>query len=172
MTDDDGQDFDRNQNDDETRTIVPVSGDDEEPLVLGPPPPAPVRKVRADALQRADTAWRTRVAGGTWREAAELAGFSSPEHAISAVKNVFGQTPVIDRDALRVLWRDRLERAWRQVCADMAERVPGATTAAVRIATCAMQLDGLAEPNKVDVTVNESFDLLLRGLSDAGYLGS
>jgi hypothetical protein len=129
-----------------------------------------VKVVRADALRRADTAWRARVAGATWREAAEMAGFSAENHAIDAVRNAFGRVPVVDREALRHLWRERLERAWRQVCADMSERVPGATTAAVRIVTAAAALDGLNEPHKVNVEVNEGFDLLLKGLTDEGYL--
>ena len=108
--DDDGQNLDRNS----------------EPMVLGPAPPVPVKRVRADALRRADTAWSARVAGATWKEAAELAGFSSAEHAIDGVKNAFGGVPQIDREELRNLWRDRLERSWRQVGRDMVDRVPGA----------------------------------------------
>ena len=86
------------------------------------------------------------------------------------MRNAYGAPPVIDREQLRNLWRDRLEAAWRQVCADMADRVPGSTTSAVRIVTAAIQLDGLAEPQKVSVEVDQSFDLLLKGLTDDGYL--
>jgi hypothetical protein len=100
--------------------------------LTGPPPPEPVRAVRADALERADRAWTARVTGSTWREAAEIGGYSSDKHAMNAARRVYGELPRIDRDELRRLWRDRLESAWRQCASDMADRVPGATTAAVR----------------------------------------
>lgn len=139
----------------------------------GPPPPKPVKRgARADALDRADRCWTARVAGATWAQAAQVAGFNSDTHAIEAVKSIFGTLPKLTRDELRNLWRDRLERSWRQVCLDMADRVPGATTASVRIATAAITLDGLAEPVKVDLNVNEVYDGFLKELSDAGYLGT
>ena len=131
----------------------------------------PVKRARADALQRADAAWRGRVSGMTWAEAAKVAGFSSGEHAINAVRSVFGSLPALDQDELRRLWRDRLERSWRQCCADMVDRVPGSVTASVRVATAAIALDGLAAPEQVDVRVTEVFDGFLEELIDAGYLG-
>jgi hypothetical protein len=140
--------------------------------LTGPEPPEPTKKVRADALERADTAWRARVAGAAWAEAAKVAGYSSDKHAIDGVRNVFGAVPQIDREELRRLWRDRLERSWRQCVADMADRVPGATTASVRIAQAAIALDGLDEPTKVDLQVSQVFDGFLKELGDAGYLGS
>ena len=78
---------------------------------------------------------------------------------------------MIDREALRHLWRERLERSWRQCVLDMGDRVPGATTAAVRIATAAITLDELAEPERIDLQVSQVFDGFLEELSDAGYLG-
>lgn len=143
--------------------------DDVSGMVLGPPPPDPVKVVRADALRRADTAWRARVHGATWREAAKMAGYSSDSVAIDGVKAAFGGVPVIDREQLRHLWRERLERAWRQCCADMGERVPGATTAAVRIVTAAAALDGLNEPTKVDVAFDPFLNMFSKELSDAGF---
>lgn len=146
--------------------------DDGEGVVLeGPPPPAPVKRVRADALDRATRAWQARVAGGTWAQAAEVAGFSSDTVAIDAVRNVFGGPPVIDKEALRHLWRERLERSWRQCVSDMSDRIPGATTASVRIAQAAMQLDGLDAPVQVDLQVSQVFDGYLKELTDAGYMG-
>lgn len=137
--------------------------------MTGPEPPVPV--VRGDALARADAAWRARVSGMTWREAAEVAGYASAEHAIDAVRKTYGTLPKLDRDEQRRIWRDRLEVAWRQVAEDMRDRVPGSVTAAVRVATCAIALDGLAEATKIDLQVTEVFDGFLRELTDAGYLG-
>jgi AraC-like DNA-binding protein len=130
----------------------------------GPPPPEPVRKVRADALERASTAWSVRVAGGTWAQAAEAAGFHDSDAATKAVRRHYGTLPVLARDDLRGLWRDRLELAWRQVCRDMTEQKPGAVTAAVRVAGMALTLDGLAEPVRVDMTVSDTFEALTREL--------
>lgn len=140
--------------------------------LTGPPPPEPTRVVRADALDRANRAWSARVSGSTWRECAELGGYSSAEHAIDACRRLFGAVPQIDRDELRRLWRDRLEATWAQVVSDMADRIPGATTSAVRIVTAAMQLDGLAEPVKVAVEVDTVLNGLMRELGDAGYMGN
>lgn len=137
--------------------------------LTGPPPPEPIKAVRADALQRADRAWTARVTGSTWREAAQLAGYSSPQHAMQAANRIYGELPRIDRDELRRLWRDRLEATWRQCCTDMADRVPGATTAAVRIVTAAAALDGLNEPTKVDVSADDFLGLFTRELNDAGF---
>lgn len=138
----------------------------------GPPPPEPRKVVRADALDRANRAWSARVAGAAWKEAAEVAGFSSGRVALDACRNVFGELPQIDREELRRLWRDRLERSWRQCCLDMGQQVPGATTASVRIATAAIALDGLAEATKIDLEVTQVFDGFLKELGDAGYLGN
>src|SRR3954462_9460324 len=87
--------------------------------------------VKADHLERANRVWAARVAGHTWREAAEIGGYASPENAIRAVRNVYGHVPRLDREELRNLWRDRLESTWRQAGDDMSEQRPGAVTAAV-----------------------------------------
>ncbi|MGA8247846.1 MAG: hypothetical protein WB797_13165 [Nocardioides sp.] len=83
---------------------------------------------------------------------------------MKAVRNVYGRLPQIERDELRRLWRDRLEVAWRQVAMDMSQQRPGAVTAAVRVAQAAFRLDGLAEATQVDVSVTQTFELLVREL--------
>jgi hypothetical protein len=122
-----------------------------------PEPPEPVRKVTADHLDRAERAWTVRVAGGSWRQAAQVAGYSDDQAAMKGVRTCYGMLPKPTREDLRDLWRDRLEKAWRQVCVDMAEQRAGATTAAVRVANMAIQLDGLAEPVRVNVGVEATF---------------
>lgn len=117
-------------------------------------PPTPVRTVRADALERADTAWRARVAGATWTQAAQVAGFTDGHNAFRAVKSVYGAAPDVSREDLRALWRARLEVMWRQAQVDMREQRPGAVVGAVRVAGVAVTLDGLAEPVKVDVALD------------------
>jgi hypothetical protein len=136
-------------------------------LADGNPPPEPVRNIRADALARADTAWRIRVAGGTWAQAAQVAGFTDEHNASRAVSSVFGELPKQDRTELRRLWRDRLETMWRQVQIDMHEQRHGAVTAAVRIAQVAAALDGLNEPTRVDIEV-QALDALSAELAAYG----
>jgi hypothetical protein len=114
-------------------------------------PPEPVRRIRADALHRADEAWRLRVLGASWAEVAEAVGYANPENAIRAVRETFGIVPEPDRSEYRRLWRERLERLWRQAYSDALDRQPGAVTAAVRIVETAMRLDGLAAPSEVIV---------------------
>ena len=124
---------------------------DEDLMLSGAEPPEPVMKRRADAMRRADHAWRARVAGATWQDAATIAGYANGENAIRAVRQVYGTLPAIERAELRQLWRDRLELAWRQSARDVAEQRLGAITAAVRVASAACALDGLNEPARVDV---------------------
>ena len=45
---------------------------------------------------------------------------------------------------------------WQEVAKDVRDRVPGATTAAVRVADRAARLDGLDEPARYSVTPSES----------------
>jgi AraC-like DNA-binding protein len=113
--------------------------------------PQPVKKVRADALKRADDAWRARVAGGTWAEAADIAGYSDQDNCRRAVRRVFGQLPSPDREEMRNLWRDRHERLWRKALSDVLEGKPGAVVAAVRVAEAATRLDGLGAPTRVSL---------------------
>lgn len=121
------------------------------PLLNGNEPPAPGRRVRADALERADTAWRVRVAGGTWSEAAKIAGYSNAENAVRAVRETYGSLPTITRDDLRDVWRARLEVLWRNAQRDAAEGKAGAIVAGVRVAQAAAMLDGLNAPSEVVV---------------------
>lgn len=127
----------------------------------GPEPPEQIRHVRADALARAEAAWRARVAGATWAQAAEIAGYKDRDSCNRQVKRVYGQLPPVDRNELRNLWRDRLEVMWRQSQLDMREQRAGAVTAAVRVTTAAAALDGLADPVKVDVQTSLTFDALV-----------
>jgi AraC-like DNA-binding protein len=122
-----------------------------EPLLAGTEPPEPVRQRRADAMARADRAWRVRVVGGTWQEAADAAGFANDANAIRAVRDTFGSLPEVDRQELRALWRDRLEALWRQALRDALDRQPGALVAAVRVMQAAARLDGLEAPTQMIV---------------------
>lgn len=122
-------------------------------------PPVP-KAQRADTMERAHKAWHARLAGATWRQAAEVAGYANGDIAATAVKRVYGKVPPLEREALRTLWRERLELAWRQAVVDMTEQRPGAITAAVRIASAAAALDGLNAPTQVDVTVLQTLEAL------------
>jgi hypothetical protein len=126
-------------------------GDD----LIGAQPPEPVKKVRADAMARAERAWNARVLGASWEQAATIAGYSDASNAIRAVRSVYGSLPAIERDEARRLWRDRLEVIYRQVLKDVHDRIPGATTAAVRIADRAARLDGLDEPARLSITPSD-----------------
>lgn len=123
---------------------------------LGPEPPEHLPKVRADALERAATAWEVRVRGGTWEAAAAASGYSSAQNAMRSVRSVFGSLPSLEKDEARRLWRDRLEALWRQALADAEATRPGAVTAAVRVAEAASRLDGLAEPQRHSIVPAES----------------
>ncbi|MCR1784110.1 hypothetical protein KVF89_16340 [Nocardioides carbamazepini] len=114
-------------------------------------PPEPSRRVRADALERAEQAWRMRTAGLSWSEVATRLGYSDRSNVIRLVREVFEELPEPDRTELRSLWRDRLERVWRQGMIDAHQQRPGAITALVRIAEAAMRLDGLNAPAEVVV---------------------
>lgn len=127
--------------------------------------PEPVRKVRADALERAGLVWEARVLGRTWAEAAQVAGYSDATNARKAVVSAYGRAPEIDRDRLREVWRARVEEAYRINREDMTNRVPGATTAFVRIADRAARLDGLDEPSRVEVS-NPSHREIAQWVSD------
>lgn len=119
--------------------------------LLGPTPPEPVKRVRADALERAERVWNARVMGGSWEQAAQIAGYSDPSNAVRAVRSIYGQLPTIERDEQRRLWRDRLEVVYRQVVRDVHDRIPGASTAFVRIADRAAKLDGLDAPTRLSL---------------------
>ena len=115
-------------------------------------PPEPVRSVRADMAERTGRAWAARVAGASWQQAASVSGYTDGSNCRRAVTSVYGQLPKVEREDMRHLWRERLELAWRQVVRDMADRQPGAVTAAVRVAQAAVALDGLAAPSVIELS--------------------
>lgn len=115
-------------------------------------PPTPARKVRADHLARANGAWRARVEGASWEQAAAAAGYSNAANCMRSVRRVYDALPPVDREHQRALWRDRLELLYRQAVVDVQEQRPGAIAAAVRIAQIAAKLDGLDAPTQIDVT--------------------
>lgn len=119
--------------------------------MIGPEAPEPVKRVRADALERAEKAWNVRVMGGSWQQAAEIAGYADGSNALRAVRAVYGTLPTLERDEARRLWRDRLEVYYRQALKDLHNGVPGAITAAVRIAERAARLDGLDAPSRISL---------------------
>ena len=131
--------------------------------------PTPTHVVRGDALARAEQAWRARVAGGTWRQVAEVSGYADGPAACHAVKAIYGELPTEQREDLRALWRARLELLWAQALRDATERRPGAVTAGVRVAGMALTLDGLAEATKVDVTVSDTFMALTEAMAREGF---
>lgn len=124
--------------------------------LIGPMPPEPVKRVRADALARAERAWNARVLGASWETAARVAGYSDAANAIRAVRSVYGSLPAIERDEARRLWRDRLEVVYRQAIQDVQDRRPGAVTAIVRLADRAARLDGLDEPARFSLTPSDN----------------
>lgn len=107
---------------------------------------------RADAAQRAATAWNARVLGATWEQAAQVAGFTDKSNCFRAVRRAYGSVPEPEREEQRRLWRDRIEHLWRQSVKDVAEQRPGAVTAGVRVAGAAAVLDGLNAPTEVVVS--------------------
>ncbi len=115
-------------------------------------PPNPTRSVRADMAERAERAWQARVLGATWEQAAVVADYSNGSNCRRAVTSVYGRLPKVEREDLRRLWRDRLEIVWRQVVKDLHDRVPGSSTAAVRIEQAAAKLDGLDEPSRLELS--------------------
>lgn len=105
----------------------------------------------ADAALRAQRAWTARIMGGTWKQAADVAGFTDTGNCVRAVRNYFGTLPQAEREDLRDLWRERLEYLWRQSSQDVRQQKPGAIRAGVALAQRASALDGLDEPTKVSV---------------------
>lgn len=117
--------------------------------------------LRADKRSKATAVWEARVAGATWDQAAQIAGYANGSNAQKAVVDIYGTTPRVDREHLRNLWRDRLEVTWKQALRDMIDQKPGAITAAVRVATAAAVLDGLNAPTQVNLAVSQTFETLL-----------
>ena len=59
------------------------------------------RVIQPQTRAKVDTAWRARVAGATWRQAAELAGYSDEHAVMKAVRVTYGTLPRFERDDLR-----------------------------------------------------------------------
>lgn len=113
----------------------------------------PARRPRADAAGRAEVAFKARVNGATWAEAAEVAGFANGANACRAVSNYFDTMPTPDRAELRLLARERAEALWRRALDDARDGRTGAVTAAVRVLDLMVRLDGLAAPNRLEVGI-------------------
>lgn len=118
---------------------------------------------------RADAAWKLRVAGLSWTQIAKQVGYSNRMNAHRAVRARCGTVPQPERQELRDIWRDRLETLWLQSTRDVAEQRHGAMTAAVRVVQVALMLDGLAEPTRidarVDATISDTFATLVKELA-------
>ena len=136
-------------------------------MITAPKPQNP----QADAGERAHRAWRGRVAGMTWAQAAEHAGFTTAANGCRAVKTYSGTLPTLDREQERELWRARGEVMWRQSMQDMHDQRPGAVRAAVAVSQRSAQLFGLDEATRVDLraTVDVRSDsALLVVISEGG----
>lgn len=68
-----------------------------------------VTTVRSDAFERAMVTSDARERGATWREAAEIAGFSDPANCIRAVRRARGHVPTMALEVVREVWRERIE---------------------------------------------------------------
>ncbi|MDT0117789.1 hypothetical protein Q9R20_12410 [Microbacterium sp. PRF11] len=106
------------------------------------------------------------MSGSTWDEAAQLAGYADAATACRGVKNYFGALPVVERDDLRDLWRQRMELLWRYAARDAEIGKPGALRAGTAIAQRAAAMDGLDAPTQVLVNSDNAelarmVDLLL-----------
>lgn len=121
--------------------------------------PRPSAVVRADAAQRAQRAWTARVSGSTWDEAAQLAGYADAATACRGVKNYLGALPVVERDDLRDLWRQRMELLWSYAARDAETGRPGALRAGTAIAQRAAAMDGLDAPTNINLTTVDAGEL-------------
>ena len=105
----------------------------------------------------------------SWSQVAKQVGYSNRQNAQRAVKVRCGTLPQPQRQELRDLWRDRLERLWLQSVKDTAEQRTGAVTAAVRVVQAACLLDGLNAPTqidaRIDATITDTFATLVRELA-------
>lgn len=106
----------------------------------------------AVAVQKVADAWSMRIRGASWAEVARALGYSSPGNACRAVKNYVGSLPEPEMHELRSMWRERLESLWPIARRDVEDGRPGAMRAAVAVAQRAAQLDGLDQPQRVEVS--------------------
>lgn len=124
----------------------------------------------ADAADRARRAWSARIAGGTWREAAEVAGFTDGNNCQRAVRNFFGSVPQVDTSMERELWRQRMEKLWTLALRDAQESKPGALRAGVAVAQRSSLLLGLDAPTQSVHHVEMRGDLAILDVVAAGGL--
>lgn len=127
--------------------------------------------VRANARERAMIAADAREQGATWRQAADLAGFSDPANCIRAVRNANGSLPRVAIDEVREVWRERMEDLWLEALEDVRNRRPGAVRAAVAIAQRSAALSGLDAPTVTAFytpTAQEKVDWLNNTLAALG----
>ncbi|MGN7977476.1 hypothetical protein ACTJJ4_07880 [Microbacterium sp. 22195] len=108
----------------------------------------------AKAMQRVADAWAMRVRGATWDEVAEAVGYANGPNALRAVRNFVGGLPELQTSELRSLWRERMEFLWPIAVEDAKSGKPGAMRAAVAVAQRAAQLDGLDQPQRVEVSAD------------------
>ncbi|WZO56837.1 hypothetical protein MRBLWH10_001670 [Microbacterium sp. LWH10-1.2] len=92
--------------------------------------------------------------GSTWDEIAAAVGYANGPNALRAVRNYVGRLPEPSMPELRSLWRERLEFLWPVAVRDAESGKPGAMRAAVAVAQRAAQLDGLDQPQRVEVNAS------------------
>lgn len=110
----------------------------------------------AKAMQRVADAWAMRVRGATWDEVASAVGYANGPNALRAVRNFAGKLPELEASELRSLWRERMEFLWPVAVRDVEGGKPGAMRAAVAVAQRAAQLDGLDQPQRIELNADAS----------------
>jgi len=109
----------------------------------------------AQSTRRAAEAWSLRVAGLSWHDVAQQAGYANAANAVRAVRSYAGSLPAPAHDELRAMMRARSEAVWQQAFADVLQQRPGAVRAAVAVLHRQAQLDGLDAPTRVEITPTE-----------------
>lgn len=124
---------------------------------------------RADAAERAERAYVARLNGATWRQVAEVAGYSDQANARRAVERWLGDIPAPAREAQREILREQTQIVVRQALQDVHDRRPGAVTAAVRVLDLQARLDGLLAPTNIALIdpTQEEIDAYLERLLGA-----
>jgi hypothetical protein len=104
-------------------------------------------------MQRAQRAWGARVAGMSWKQAAEVAGYADASTACRGVRRFFGELPDLDMEDQRRLWRDRLDVLWARGHSELQNGHSAATIirSLVSVADRAAKLDGLDAPTRLRV---------------------
>lgn len=110
----------------------------------------------AKSMQRVADAWSMRVRGATWDEIASTLGYANGPNALRAVRNLAGTLPEPQMPELRSLWRERLEFLWPIAVRDVEAGKPGGMRSAVAVAQRAAQLDGLDQPQRVEVSASSA----------------